>query len=73
MDIQEAPPLSASFSLDHFLRFLLSLFFCVYIFFILVHHPGTKIKRSDSSSSISSQSPIGWLLSFVPVTHALAH
>uniref|UniRef100_A0A8C3FVY8 Microtubule actin crosslinking factor 1 n=1 Tax=Chrysemys picta bellii TaxID=8478 RepID=A0A8C3FVY8_CHRPI len=25
-----------------------------------VHHPGSKIKRSDSSSSIASQSPIGW-------------
>lgn len=53
--------------LDRFLHFLL-LFLCVYIFFILVHHPGSKIKRSDSSSSISSQSPIGWLLSFVPLT-----
>lgn len=40
---------------------------CVYIFFIPVHHPGSKIKRSDSSSSISSQSPIGWLLCFVPL------
>lgn len=54
--------------LDQFLHFLLCLFLCVYIFFILVHHPGSKIKRSDSSSSISSQSPIGWLLSFVPLT-----
>lgn len=55
-----------------FLRFLLCLFVFVY-FFILVHHPGSKIKRSDSSSSISSQSPIGWLLSFVPLTHTPAH
>lgn len=50
-----------------------ALFLCVYVFFILVHHPGSKIKRSDSSSSISSQSPIGWLLSFVPLTHIPAH
>ncbi|XP_068773807.1 microtubule-actin cross-linking factor 1 isoform X11 [Struthio camelus] len=28
-----------------------------------VHHPGGKIKRSDSSSSIASQSPIGWRFS----------
>lgn len=50
----------------------LSLFLCVYIFFILVHHPGSKIKRSDSSSSISSQSPLGWLLSFAPLARTLA-
>lgn len=59
------PSLCHCVFLDQFLRFLL--FFCVYVFFILVHHPGSKIKRSDSSSSISSQSPIGWLLSFVPL------
>lgn len=60
--------------LDQFLRFLLCLCFFVFVyFFILVHHPGSKIKRSDSSSSISSQSPIGWLLSFVPLTHTPAH
>lgn len=73
MDIKEPPPMSASLSL--LTSFCVSCsvsVFCVYLFFILVHHPGTKIKRSDSSSSISSQSPIGWLLSFVPVTHALA-
>ncbi|KAK9394884.1 microtubule-actin cross-linking factor 1 [Crotalus adamanteus] len=29
-----------------------------------VHHPGSKIKRSDSSSSIASQSPIGWRFFF---------
>lgn len=65
-----SPSLCQCVFLDQFLRFLL--FFCVYVFFILVHHPGSKIKRSDSSSSISSQSPIGWLLSFVPLTHVLA-
>lgn len=65
-----SPSLCHCVFLDQFLRFLL--FFCVYVFFILVHHPGSKIKRSDSSSSISSQSPIGWLLSFVPLTHVPA-
>ena len=68
---QGPPPLSATVSF--LTSFCVSCcFFCVYVFFILVHHPGSKIKRSDSSSSISSQSPIGWLLSFVPLTHVPA-
>ncbi|KAJ7304445.1 hypothetical protein JRQ81_012006, partial [Phrynocephalus forsythii] len=38
-----------------------------------VHHPGSKIKRSDSSSSIASQSPIGWQISLAsPPRNGLA-
>lgn len=36
----------------------------LFLFSVLVHHPGSKIKRSDSSSSIASQSPIGWRFFF---------
>lgn len=63
--LPDSPPVCLSWPISAFP----ALFLCVYVFFILVHHPGSKIKRSDSSSSISSQSPIGWLLSFVPLTH----
>lgn len=63
--------LSVVYSLSLSTVFLLNIFFVLrtQLLFLLVHHHGSKMLRSESNSSIT-QSPIGWQLShFLSLLH----